>query len=110
MQDVLLRKAMIIQPTPEVIGKYALPFVAAHLASAHLRGAHNNGAELNSIEKFVAEHPDILSILAPLAIGLAMRKHANIKIAGFAPTYHEDANDEKIAYFADVLADIAMLG
>ena len=108
--DVLQKKAMIIQPTPEVIGKYALPFVAAHLASAHLRGAHNNGAELNSIEKFVAEHPDILSILAPLAIGLAMRKHANIKIAGFAPTYHEDANDEKIAYFADVLADIAMLG
>ena len=108
--DIMQKKAMIIQPTPEVIGKYALPFVAAHLASAHLRGAYNNGAELNSVEKFVAEHPDILSILAPLAIGLAMRKHANIKIAGFAPTYHEDANDEKVAYFADVLADIAMLG
>lgn len=108
--SVLQKKAMIIQPTPEVIGKYALPFVATHLAAAHLRSQHDNGVELGKIEKFVAEHPDILSIIAPIAIGLAMRKHASVKLAGLNTTsYTEDASDTKIAYFADICADLAML-
>lgn len=108
--DVMQKKAMIIQPTPELVGKYALPFVAAHLASAHLRGVHENGGQLSDTEKFIAEHPDILSILAPLAIGLALKKHANVKLASSRSlSYQVDESDEKVAYLADVLADAAML-
>ena len=108
--DVMQKKAMIIQPTPELVGKYALPFVATHLASAHLRGVHENGGKLSDTEKFIAEHPDILSILAPLAIGLALKKHANVKLASSRSlNYQADASDEKVAYLADVLADAAML-
>ncbi len=108
--DVMQKKAMIIQPTPELVGKYALPFVAAHLASAHLRGVHENGGKLSDTEKFIAEHPDILSILAPLAIGLALKKHANVKLASSRSlNYQADESDEKVAYLADVLADAAML-
>ena len=108
--DVMQKKAMIIQPTPELVGKYALPFVATHLASAHLRGVHENGGQLSDTEKFIAEHPDILSILAPLAIGLALKKHANVKLASsHSLNYQADASDEKVAYLADVLADVAML-
>lgn len=108
--DVMQKKAMIIQPTPELVGKYALPFVATHLASAHLRGVHENGGKLSDTEKFIAEHPDILSILAPLAIGLALKKHANVKLASSRSlNYQADESDEKVAYLADVLADAAML-
>ena len=108
--DVMQKKAMIIQPTPELVGKYALPFVATHLASAHLRGVHENGGKLSDTEKFIAEHPDILSILAPLAIGLALKKHANVKLASSRSlNYQADESDEKVAYLADILADAAML-
>lgn len=91
--------------------KVAIPFVGAHFASAHFRNLYNNGVPLNSVERYIAENPDILSIAAPIVVNAALKGHANVKTASC-----DIENSEFMQKFAEVsdslaeFANNAMLG
>ena len=91
--------------------KVAIPFVGAHFASAHFRNLYNNGVPLNSVEQYIAENPDILSIAAPIVVNAALKGHANVKTASY-----DIENSEFMQKFAEVsdslaeFANNAMLG
>lgn len=91
--------------------KVAIPFVGAHFASAHFRNLYNNGVPLNSVERYIAENPDILSIAAPIVVNAALKGHANVKTASY-----DIENSEFMQKFAEVsdslaeFANNAMLG
>lgn len=91
--------------------KVAIPFVGAHFASAHFRNLYNNGVPLNSVERYIAENPDILSIAAPIVVNAALKGHTNVKTASC-----DIENSEFMQKFAEVsdslaeFANNAMLG
>lgn len=91
--------------------KVAIPFVGAHFASAHFRNLYNNGVPLNSVERYIAENPDILSIAAPIVVNAALKGHTNVKTASY-----DIENSEFMQKFAEVsdslaeFANNAMLG
>lgn len=91
--------------------KVAIPFVGAHFASAHFRNLYNNGVPLNSVERYIAENPDILSIAAPIVVNAALKGHSNVKTASY-----DIENSEFMQKFAEVsdslaeFANNAMLG
>lgn len=85
---------------------FVLPFVGAHLASAHYRNKYMRGEELNSVQKFVAENPDYLSVAAPFAIHFGAKKFNSVvnKVAA------ECNEQNKLANFADTLSQAALTG
>lgn len=91
--------------------KVAIPFVGAHFASAHFRNLYNNGVPLNSVERYIAENPDVLSIAAPIVVNAALKGHTNVKTASY-----DIENSEFMQKFAEVsdslaeFANNAMLG
>lgn len=109
-------------PTPAVMQKTArlgftggivIPFVGAHLASAHYRNKYNMGHNLNSVQKFVAENPDVISLAAPVALYYGIKKHASIaennfleKISGEKTTVDIEGI-EKLAELGDTLSDVS---
>lgn len=115
-------------------GKYfVLPFVGSHLASAHYRRKYYEGQELNGVQKFVAENPDFLSLVTPVAALYGKSKFKGMAAkAGGAGSFGNRANeflgkhlgfnvkkasdDEpsdfllKVADFGDMLADTLVQG
>lgn len=82
----------------------ALPFVGAHFASAHYRNQYEQGANLNTVQKAIAEHPDFLSILAPITIYFghrAMKNNGMLKTA---------SDEEKLASVANALGMAGLVG
>jgi hypothetical protein len=78
---------------------FIAPFVGSHLMSAHYRRKYYQGKDLNSVEKFVAENPDYLSIASPFVIHYASKKMPQLRNAL-----------SKIANFSDILSDAAVQG
>jgi hypothetical protein len=48
--------------------KVALPFVASHFAAANYRRRFKEGEDLNVAQRFIANNPDYMSMLAPIAL------------------------------------------
>lgn len=88
-------------------GKIALPFVGVHLLAGHYRNQYNHGKDLNFAERYVAENPDMLSLIAPVAINYALKKHAAIELPDDIDYDIPEEDVEKIAEFSDKVSDFA---
>lgn len=88
-------------------GKIALPFVGVHLLAGHYRNQYNHGKDLNFAERYVAENPDMLSLIAPVAINYALKKHAAIELPDDINYDIPEEYVEKIAEFSDKVSDFA---
>ena len=105
---------------------FVAPFIGAHLASAHYRNKFIRGEDLNSIQMFIAQNPDYLSIAAPFLIHFGSKairnnrqgfvnayQHAQ-KIASYDIPTDVGTGDptyiNKLANFADSLAQSALAG
>lgn len=88
-------------------GKIALPFVGVHLLAGHYRNQYNHGKDLNFAERYVAENPDMLSLIAPVAINYALKKHAAIELLDDIDYDIPEEDVEKIAEFSDKVSDFA---
>lgn len=88
-------------------GKIALPFVGVHLLAGHYRNQYNHGKDLNFAEQYVAENPDMLSLIAPVAINYALKKHAAIELPDDIDYDIPEEDVEKIAEFSDKVSDFA---
>lgn len=88
-------------------GKIALPFVGVHLLAGHYRNQYNHGKDLNFAERYVAENPDMLSLIAPVAINYALKKHAAIELPDDINYDIPEEDVEKIAEFSDKVSDFA---
>lgn len=88
-------------------GKIALPFVGVHLLAGHYRNQYNHGKDLNFAERYVAENPDMLSLIAPVAINYALKKHAAIELPDDINYNIPEEYVEKIAEFSDKVSDFA---
>lgn len=88
-------------------GKIALPFVGVHLLAGHYRNQYNHGKDLNFAERYVAENPDMLSLIAPVAINYALKKHAAIELPDDIDYDIPEEDIEKIAEFSDKVSDFA---
>lgn len=88
-------------------GKIALPFVGVHLLAGHYRNQYNHGKDLNFAERYVAENPDMLSLIAPVAINYALKKHAAIELPDDINYNIPEEDVEKIAEFSDKVSDFA---
>lgn len=88
-------------------GKIALPFVGVHLLAGHYRNQYNHGKDLNFAERYVAENPDMLSLIAPVAINYALKKHAAIEFPDDIDYDISEEDIEKIAEFSDKVSDFA---
>lgn len=88
-------------------GKIALPFVGVHLLAGHYRNQYNHGKDLNFAEQYVAENPDMLSLIAPVAINYALKKHAAIELPDDIDYDIPEEDIEKIAEFSDKVSDFA---
>lgn len=88
-------------------GKIALPFVGVHLLAGHYRNQYNHGKDLNFAERYVAENPDMLSLIAPVAINYALKKHAAIELSDDINYDIPEEYVEKIAEFSDKVSDFA---
>lgn len=87
--------------------KIALPFVGVHLLAGHYRNQYNHGKDLNFAERYVAENPDMLSLIAPVAINYALKKHAAIELPDDIDYDIPEEDVEKIAEFSDKVSDFA---
>lgn len=88
-------------------GKIALPFVGVHLLAGHYRNQYNHGKDLNFAERYVAENPDMLSLIAPVAINYALKKHAAIELPDDIDYDITEEDIEKLAEFSDKVSDFA---
>lgn len=88
-------------------GKIALPFVGVHLLAGHYRNQYNHGKDLNFAERYVAENPDMLSLIAPVVINYALKKHAAIELPDDINYDIPEEYVEKIAEFSDKVSDFA---
>lgn len=88
-------------------GTIALPFVGVHLLAGHYRNQYNHGKDLNFAERYVAENPDMLSLIAPVAINYALKKHAAIELPDDINYDIPEEYVEKIAEFSDKVSDFA---
>ena len=101
--------AAMQQKTASALGwgaKIGIPFVGAHFLAAHYRNLYNNGRELNTVEQYVAENPDVISVAAPIALHYGLKKHANISNLNL-PDISDVLGIEKIAELSDTAADAA---
>lgn len=88
-------------------GKIALPFVGVHLLAGHYRNQYNHGKDLNFAERYVTENPDMLSLIAPVAINYALKKHAAIELPDDIDYDIPEEDIEKLAEFSDKVSDFA---
>lgn len=95
---------------------FVAPFIGAHLASAHYRNKFIRGEDLNSVQMFIAQNPDYLSIAAPFLMhfGTKAVKSNFPKIASYDIPTDVGTGDpdylNKLANFADSLAQSALAG
>lgn len=78
------------------INEPVIPFVMSHFISTD---------NYNNLEKCAAETDDIISLVAPVAVNIALQKHSNVEQSMLKIAGNVEFN-EKLAAFGDTVANV----